>query len=708
MKIKIQYAMKKIVLTGLAALLAVSCNEYLNVEHLLDESLSLQDVFESKDYSDQWLANVYSHLDNENADVASKGANLQVGMPFNMISDDIYYNDRHAQDYAYSRFKNGVYVESDVQSSWASCYQAIRDATTYIYNIDICKELSAKEIIDRKAQARFLRAYYYWLLLRKYGPVPLLPDEGIDFTQDYTALAVPRSTYEECATYIGSELALAARDLDYMRDNLNLARPTRGAALAARAKVYLYAASPLFNGNTDPWAAQLVDHEGKRLVSETYDESKWARAAAAAWEVTDLGLYRLYVYPKRESDEQGPSVGYNKWMTFPYTRYPATVEPPYHPDYSDRNWNQYGRGDYGWKNIDPFESYRRLFDGHLTGPGNPELIFTRGQNQGNANENIMSMAIHAMPFSLNGWNTHGMSLKMYDAYYMNNGDEFPANSRPTGYTDTITVPVMSPNHYTNYPPLPPHVSLQHANREPRFYASVAYNGSIWEAHGRYATDASRNRELCYKQAFYYRDSEDGKRPGESQFYLPTGIGIKKYYHVSDYSGSVANKLEPAIRYAEILLIYAEALNELTTSYTIPSYDGATQITVSRDPSEMRWAMKQIRVRAGLPDFAPAIYNSADDFRKKLKRERQIELMGETHRYFDLRRWKDAPTEEADPMWGFNMNMPTAQRDLFDIPVEVTDLPSVFVDKMYLWPISHNELRKNRKLTQNPGWTYFTE
>ena len=51
---------------------------------------------------------------------------------------------------------------------------------------------------DMKAQARFVRAYYYWLLLRKYGPVPLLPDEGLDYTSDYDDLAIQRSSYDEC------------------------------------------------------------------------------------------------------------------------------------------------------------------------------------------------------------------------------------------------------------------------------------------------------------------------------------------------------------------------------------------------------------------------------------------------------------------------------------------------------------------------------
>ena len=68
-----------------------------------------------------------------------------------------------------------------------------------------------------KAQARFVRAYYYWLLLRKYGPVPLLPDEGLDYTVDYDDLAIQRSSYDECVEYIESEMRLAAKDLPLTR-----------------------------------------------------------------------------------------------------------------------------------------------------------------------------------------------------------------------------------------------------------------------------------------------------------------------------------------------------------------------------------------------------------------------------------------------------------------------------------------------------------
>src|SRR5690606_13127584 len=119
-------------------------------------------------------------------------------------------------------------------------------------------------------------------------------------------------------------------------------------------------------------ATALVDNKGRRLLSDTYDESKWAKAAAAAKDVIDLGRYQLYVAYRRET---AASPGY-----------PATVTPPDNADFSNKNWPC------GWRDIDPYESYRSLFNGDVPAFQNQELIFARGQNQGD--ENIRVMVLH--------------------------------------------------------------------------------------------------------------------------------------------------------------------------------------------------------------------------------------------------------------------------------------------------------------------------
>lgn len=657
--------MKKYIYIVMLSVLLLSlgaCKKYLNTEHYFKEDrLNLEKVFTSKNYSNMWLADVYTHLRGSNAEVASKGLT-----PFNFISDDMFYGDRSN---AYKRFKNGEYDEGSEQGSWGSCYEGIRDASIFIHNIDKNKEMTSAEVADTKAQARFLRAYYYWLLLRKYGPIPLLPDEGEDYTKDYQEIARPRSSYDECVDFITAEFALAARDLPLYNTNRDKGRASRGAALAARAKVYLFAASPLFNGNSG--MANLVDNEGKKLISQEYKNEKWAKAAAAAKDVINMNVYRLFTAPFKVAD-QGPGQ-------------PKTIVPPYHPKYSDQSFPN------GWKNIDPFESYRQLFNGAISYSDNPELIFSRVMEQ--SSEGIDQMVLHQMPFSMKGWNTHGITQKQADAYYMNDGKDIALFPRRAGYTTDAT----------GHLPLPAKVSLQYAEREPRFYASVAYNGSIWE---NISALKPENRHI---QVFYYRDHPNGKQASSPDFYIRTGLGIKKYYNPIDSymeGGFIVPKVEPAMRYADILLVYAEAMNELTGSYSIPSYTGTETIMVGRDIPEISKYISEVRIRGGVPDYGNEVYGSTELLRKAIKRERQIELFAEGQRYFDLRRWKDAPVEEATAVTGCNMNMTESQRDLFNTPVPIPSMPTIFVDKMYLWPISHSELRKNRKLTQNPGWTTF--
>ena len=101
-----------------------------------------------------------------------------------------------------------------------------------------------------------------------------------------------------------------------------------------------------------------------------------------------------------------------------------------------------------------------------------------------------------------------------------------------------------------------------------------------------------------------------------------------------------------------------------------------------------------------------LQSGVDDMRKALKRERMIELMGEGKRYFDIRRWKDAPVEESLQIYGCNVFVGEAKRDEFHSAIPVYNLPSTFSEKLWLWPIKHSELKRNSRLTQNPGWTMY--
>mgnify|MGYP004706952975 FL=1 len=145
------------------------------------------------------------------------------------------------------------------------------------------------------------------------------------------------------------------------------------------------------------------------------------------------------------------------------------------------------------------------------------------------------------------------------------------------------------------------------------------------------------------------------------------------------------------------------MNEIDGSYQIETWDNSGTNSISRNEDELKKGVQPVRIRAGIPDFTPEEYGNKELFRKKIKRERQIELMAEGQRYFDLRRWKDAKDEESLPMYGCNVFMTKGERDLFYKPVPVSDVLTCFAEKTYFWPIDRSELEKNVRLTQNPGW-----
>lgn len=637
-----------------------SCADYLDVDKYFYDQLSIDSAFSKRKYVDGWLSNAFEPIQ-----YITEGEGMRRWM-----SDDIVkYEGRDYQNGNYSATTNN----GDSENLLYKAYEAVRKASTFIDNVDRCGELTEVEKADMKGQMRFIRAYAYWSLIRHFGPVPLIPEHGLDVSLSYEELSLPRASLDEIVAFIDQDLVVAARSLPMVRTVNNMGRPTRGAALALRARILLWVASPLMNGNRDLF--NVKDNHGRQLVPQEYDESKWAKAAAAAKEVMDLGIYELYTI------EPSPDT-------------PEYERPPYNAEFSDKNFPD------GWADVDPYLSYKSIFDGTIIGSKNPELIFTRTSR---GNEQINHWVSNCMPRTLSGSNLIGVSQKQVDAYYMDNGQTIQ-EAEATGYykEDGFTTS-SNPLNEGGAPFLPANVSWQYAHREPRFYASIAYCGSIWVC-------ASANEaQYRNKQIFYYRDLNDGKQGFKEDCPL-TGIGFKKFVNDEDaftQGGYRMDKTENTIRYAEMLLIYAEALNELTPgkSYTVERYNGET-MTVQRDVNEMRSAMKPIRMRAGVPDFDDVVYANQELFRTALKRERQIELVGENcFRYYDLRRWKDALLEENQPLMGCNINISddVTRVQEFYRPTVVASMPKVFTQSMYLWPFPDKEMKRNVNLTQNPGW-----
>lgn len=683
-------------IAGVAAMCATafltSCSDYLDTDKYFKDQQSLEHIFNNKNNTLEWLALSYSRLQGDNIEIGHSDNN-----PTNFC-DDMTFNEGNNGD-RYRKFKLGEYgdgysYDTYYKNSWPWSYVAIRQASVFIHNAHANDELTQDEIDVLIGEAHFLRGYFYWLLIRKYGPVPIMPDEGADFSESYDNLSYPRNTFDECVDFICKDMIEAAKRLPDRRDNLNSARPTKGAALAVRAKVLTYAASPLYNGNTE--MADFTDKTGRQLISQQYDERKWAVAAAAGKDFLDYndqaGVYKIHTVGIRKTAED--------------TSYPTTIIPPKCEPYSSQNFPD------GWADIDPFESYRSVFNGELSMAENEEIIFTRGQNNrtnnlipdgqdGTVEIGVKDLVKHQLPNSLGGWNIHGVTQKQCDAYAMADGTPYDrekvmAQYGPGNEFTTINNKALHP-----YDHLPDNgIYMGYANREPRFYASVAYSGTIWPG-------ASTTEDRYHnQQIFYYRGEQDG-RVNSNERWVNTGIGVMKYVHPYDINvgnnASIRDKADPALRYADLLLLYAEALNNLTTSYEIASWDGTQTYTISRDVNEMHRGVKPVRMRAGVPDYTDDVYADRDKFFNAIVHERQIEFFAENQRYFDLRRWKIAEEHEAEQIYGCNTLMDRRNALQFYNPVRVPKLQTSFSRRQYFWPVSWDELRRNKNLTQAPGW-----
>jgi hypothetical protein len=206
-----------------------------------------------------------------------------------------------------------------------------------------------------------------------------------------------------------------------------------------------------------------------------------------------------------------------------------------------------------------------------------------------------------------------------------------------------------------------------------------------------------------RQIWYYAYEDNGKYVSSNPVdHTVTGYVLRKYVHPIDaWAGNGSrrmNKPFPMIRYAEMLLAYAEALNQLgTEKFTI---DG---VVYERNLEEIKSAYNQVRYRAGLPGASPEDLATVASFLAQIKRERMVEFLHENQRYFDVRRWGDYEISESEPIKG--MNIEGNKSTFYQRVVSPTSLITqrVVDRKMIFLPIPRNELLRLPSFDQNPGW-----
>ena len=380
--------LKIIILVFCLTAMFTSCSKYL--DQVPNDRITMDEVFQKESLSEQFLANVYSYILDEGDPIHND--------PFIGCSDEV--------DFTWSGNSNyQVNVGNMSRASipfefWGNYYNGIRSATYFMQHIDENDEirrLHGQQLIDQyKAEARFLRAYFYFSLMRQYGPVMLLGDKVLPPDASATDFQLARSPYDSCVDYVAKELDTVAKILplvpmkDGSESDAEYGRATRGMALAVKARLLLYAASPQYNGNTDGILAGFKTASGTPLISNKKDPSKWQKAAAAAKAVIDLGIYKLYK--------------------------------------------------------DPSGDVMKSLQGVFSQAWNSEQIFVRKSN------GLVTWDVHCEPRQAGGWSGVGPTQEMVDAYFMADG-KLPAESasyNATGFTDVDGRQVL--NMYRNREP----------------------------------------------------------------------------------------------------------------------------------------------------------------------------------------------------------------------------------------------------------------
>lgn len=197
------------------------------------------------------------------------------------------------------------------EKTWRTCYNQIRATNVFLAEVDACP-MDERARVRYKAEARFLRAWYYFILLRHYGGVPLLGDE-VYTNENFESINMTRATFKECVDYIVSECNEALTDLPTRRAGSAFGRASAGACMGLISRTLLYAASDLYNG-TD----LTTDERLKAVVGyPERDDERWLEAFNAARRLIATGAYQVFI--KHEDDSGNPEPGWGFYAQFEAT-----------------------------------------------------------------------------------------------------------------------------------------------------------------------------------------------------------------------------------------------------------------------------------------------------------------------------------------------------------------------------------------------------
>lgn len=612
-----------------------SCKKYLDI--LPDDVATLDNAFATRSEAKKYLFTCYSYMPkdgNVDDDPAMQGG------------DEIWRIVSRGNG-MFNIARGLQNVVSPYGDKWTNLYKGLRDCNIFLENINRVPDMDQSEKLQWIAEVKFLIAYYHFYLVRMYGPVPLIKGNlPIDASSD--EVQVTRDPVDSCFKYIVQLIDEAIPDLPLVSYDpvQEEGRITQVVAYSMKAEILVYAASPLFNGNTDE--AALKDPDGTQLFDQTVSKAKWDSAAAAcekAIEICQSAGLKLYDY----RDKNGSN--YNQYHLSDTILTQLTIR-----NAMCEKWNS----GIIWANTQSFSG--------VQGIALPMMDVARPENHVPRGELSPPMKIAEMFYT-----QHGVPIDEDKTWDYSGRDKL----RTADENDALYIE----RNYTT--------AALNFDREPRFYADLGFDGSIWYGQGLY--DDSNPSGLFYVQAkFGQIDAVQFDRGSV------TGYFIKKFIHFENVveagtTYAIHNYPWPIMRLSGLYLLYAEALNE------------------SQGPGpEVYQYLNLVRQQAGLPSVQsawdeysinPGEYKTQKGLRDIIHQERLIELAFEGQRFWDLRRWKEAAQTLNAPIRGWDGQQKNAQ----DYYRPVTIFNQTFGTKDYFWPIVDKEITANKNLVQNLGW-----
>lgn len=624
---------------GIMMLLSSCKKSFLDV--VPDNVATIDNAFANRNEAEKFLFTLYSSLPQEGHPETNPGFNA---------GDEfwIYWPIRRADVWSLDPYNIARGLQNKVSPGmnyWdgyngKTMWQGIRSCNIFLENINKPIDLEPYEKTRWIAEAKFIKAYFHWYLLRMYGPIPII-DTNLPITANIDEVKVSRQPVDSVVNYIARLLDEAAGDgKTGLPDKITslateLGRVTRPAALAIKARLLVTAASPLFNGNTD--YSNFKNPDGTLLFNSTFDQIKWDKAAQACKDAVDAAH----------------AAGHTLYKFIP-SAVAVEVTDEIKIEMNIRNavcqkWNS------------------ELIFGS-TAEGNPTYV----------------LQTYACPKLHTTFANYGLqsqlapTMKMAELFYTKNGVPITEDktwdyaSRFNLRSTTAADKQLQANYQT--------VGL-HFDREPRFYADLAFDGSKF-----FMADGNHNIQSK-------ADQPAGKRL--SGWYSATGYFAKKLVNWNLVETQTSLMVEsypwPVMRLGDLYMLYAEAANE--------AGDGATALNY----------LNQIRERAGLNTVesswtsfstSPDKYTTKPGLREIIHQERLIEMAFEASRFWDLRRWKKASQMLNQPIYGWDLIRPSYE----DYYRRIVLFNQSFVSpRDYFWPISEGNFLTNSKLVQNPGW-----